>query len=91
MRDVYRSDGLLKSFDELNRQFSIPFSRTVLQGLIRAVRRTYGSEIEKFNILEPGRPRAVECLFFPMRKLVQFTVYCCNTTTLVRQKILMLS
>ena len=63
MRDVYRSDGRLKSFDELNRQFSIPFSRTVLQGLIRAVRRAYGSEVEKFNILEPARPRAVECLF----------------------------
>ena len=65
VRDVCRSDGRLKSFDELNRQFSIPFSRTVLQGLIRAVRNTYGSQIEKFNIFRGRKSDEVATHNFP--------------------------
>ena len=61
--DVYRPDGHIKSFDELNRDFPIPFSKTVLQGLIRAIRRFQGSQIMSFEFVGPLRPKAVECLF----------------------------
>lgn len=63
VKDLYRSDGTLKSFEELNLEFHIPFSRTVLQGLIRAVRRTYGVRIEVRELVGPERPKALECLF----------------------------
>ena len=46
----------------------------VLQGLIRAVSRIYGSSIDKFNFLEPSRPKAVEQLF--SSKSGTRTIYC---------------
>ena len=61
--DLFRPDGIMKTYDELNKDFPIPFGRTVLQGLIRAIRKSYDIRSVPSKVFGPSRPEAVECLF----------------------------